>query len=97
VQGAPLLATQLREAGGIEVLLSLLELRPTGSVSEEHVLALEVLHAVGEHRPERTARMLEFAPIQPKGAPSSSAEVAITVRAARAIGKLARPLIAEPE
>ena len=97
VQGAPLLATQLREAGGIEVLLSLLELRPTGSVSEEHVLALEALHAVGEHRPERTARMLEFAPIQPKGAPSSSAEVAITVRAARAIGKLARPLIAEPE
>ena len=101
VRGAPPLVALLRQAGGIEVLLSLLSLRPRGGVSEEHVLAMDVLHAAGEHRPERAARLLEFAHAgatpRPKDAPGSSAEVAITVQAARAIGKLARPLIVQAE
>lgn len=102
VRGAPQLAVQLRQAGGIEVLISLLEHRPAGGgVGEEHIFALDALHAAGENRPERSAKLLEAATLAgpPKkgnagGGPGSAAEVAITVHTARAIGILARPLIA---
>ena len=102
VRGAPPLAAQLRQAGGIEVLISLLEHRPAGGgVGEEHIFALDALHAAGENRPERSAKLLEAATLAgpPKkgnagGGPGSAAEVAITVHTARAIGILARPLIA---
>ena len=102
VRGAPLLADALRAAGGVETLISVLDLRPGGGVTEEHLLAIEALSAAGEKHPEKSARLLELArPAKGSGASAASgfsaAEAAITVRAARAVAKFARPLIVEQE
>ena len=84
--GPPQLGTALREAGGIETLVSLLEMRTTGGPSELHVLALQALHAAGVNRPELIARAFGSYAARKGGGPSQAVEAAATVRAVRAIG-----------
>lgn len=93
VSGAPSqMAASLRAAGGVEAMISLLEMRSSGGPSELHTLALQVLHAVGETRPERSARMLADTTARRSG-PSAAVEAAATVQAVRALGRLVRPLV----
>ena len=84
-----------RATGGIEVLVSLLEMRTADGPSELHVLALQALHAAGEEQPERTARLLAapLASARQRAAVQPGVEAAATVRAVKALGRLARPLV----
>ena len=90
--GPPQLGTALREAGGIETLVSLLEMRTTGGPSELHVLALQALHAAGVNRPELIARAFGSYAARKGGGPSQAVEAAATVRAVRAIGRMTASL-----
>ena len=70
--------------------MGLLEWRPSGGPSEEHVLALEALHAAGQPSPESAIRLVELA----RGHERTDVEgAAVTIKSVRALGKLARPLI----
>jgi hypothetical protein len=93
VAGAPKLQASLRSLGGIEMLLSLVQL-PTGAApNEQHVLALDALQAAGETQPEVYARRLELAsPKRADGAKSPHKAAISGVHAVRALERLARPL-----
>ena len=90
--GPPQLGAALREAGGIETLVSLLEMRTTGGPSELHVLALQALHAAGVNRPELIARAFGSYAARKGGGPNQAVEAAATVRAVRAIGRMTASL-----
>ena len=91
VRGREHLGKELRAVGGIETLLSLLDLRQgdDANPTEVHVLALEALHAAGENKPERAAHLLE---LTRTGGVDAARSAAVTVRTVRALGRLAAPL-----